>query len=160
MTALTVQAHRHTLWHFLPGLALSAAITGLALWLGNIPAVAGVGLSALTLAILCGMIIGNTVYPRIWQQCDGGVLFAKQHLLRLGIILYGFRLTFSQIADVGVSGLVIDVLTLCSTFALMLARPESVWPGQTNQLADWCGQQYLRRGGGTCHRTRGESRSQ
>ncbi|SQC91220.1 Uncharacterised protein [Cedecea neteri] len=39
MTALTVQAHRHTLWHFLPGLALSAAITGLALWLGNIPAV-------------------------------------------------------------------------------------------------------------------------
>ena len=36
----------------------------------------------------------------------------KQHLLRLGIILYGFRLTFSQIADVGISGIIIDVLTL------------------------------------------------
>ncbi|EIR3037640.1 YeiH family protein, partial [Salmonella enterica] len=105
-------------WHFIPGLALSAVITGVALWGGAIPAVAGAGFSALTLAILLGMVIGNTVYPQIWKQCDGGVLFAKQHLLRLGIILYGFRLTFSQIADVGISGIVIDVLTLSSTFML------------------------------------------
>lgn len=64
------------------------------------------------------MVIGNTVYPKIWQPCDGGVIFAKQHLLRLGIILYGFRLTFAQIADVGVGGIVIDVLTLSSTFLI------------------------------------------
>ncbi|MFT7885249.1 putative sulfate exporter family transporter, partial [Salmonella enterica] len=81
-------------------------------------AVAGAGFSALTLAILFGMVVGNTVYPRLWRACDGGVIFAKQHLLRLGIILYGFRLTFAQIADVGVSGIVIDVLTLSSTFML------------------------------------------
>lgn len=62
------------------------------------------------------MVVGNTVYPKIWQPCDGGVIFAKQHLLRPGIILYGFRLTFAQIADVGVSGILIDVLTLSSTF--------------------------------------------
>ncbi|STM38196.1 inner membrane protein [Escherichia coli] len=31
---------------------------------------------------------------------------------------YGFRLTFSQIADVGISGIIIDVLTLSSTFLL------------------------------------------
>ncbi|MGQ7191893.1 putative sulfate exporter family transporter, partial [Escherichia sp. HC-CC] len=30
----------------------------------------------------------------------------------------GFRLTFSQIADVGISGIIIDVLTLSSTFLL------------------------------------------
>jgi uncharacterized integral membrane protein (TIGR00698 family) len=118
MTELTVPAHRHAPRHFLPGLALSGAITALALWLGDIPAVAGLGLGALTLAILCGMIVGNTLYPNISRQCDDGVLFAKQHLLRLGIILYGFRLTFSQIADVGTSGLIIDMLTLTSTFML------------------------------------------
>jgi len=118
MTELTLQNHHRTVWHFIPGLALSAVITGAALWGGSIPAVAGAGFSALTLAILLGMVIGNTVYPQIWKSCDGGVLFAKQHLLRLGIILYGFRLTFSQIADVGVSGIVIDVLTLSSTFLL------------------------------------------
>ncbi|HEY3589851.1 MAG TPA: YeiH family protein [Buttiauxella sp.] len=124
MATLSIPARRHTLWHFLPGLLLAGGITALALWLGNIPSVAGLGLGALTLAILCGMVIGNTLYPKIWQHCDGGVLFAKQHLLRLGIILYGFRLTFSQIADVGASGVIIDVLTLSSTFAL------ACWLGQ------------------------------
>lgn len=118
MTELTLQTHHRTLWHFIPGLALSALITGAALWGGSIPAVAGAGFSALTLAILLGMIVGNSVYPRIWRHCDGGVLFAKQHLLRLGIILYGFRLTFSQIAEVGISGILIDALTLSSTFLL------------------------------------------
>ncbi|MEX9250987.1 YeiH family protein [Pseudenterobacter timonensis] len=117
MTALTLQ-HRRTLWHFVPGLALSALITGIALWGGSIPAVAGAGFSALTLAILVGMVVGNTIYPTIWKSCDGGVIFAKQYLLRLGIILYGFRLTFAQIADVGVSGIAIDILTLSSTFLL------------------------------------------
>ena len=109
MSEHTLQ-HQRTLWHFVPGLALSAVVTGVALWGGSIPAVAGAGFSALTLAILLGMVVGNTVYPHIWKSCDGGVIFAKQHLLRLGIILYGFRLTFSQIA--------IDVLTLTSTFLL------------------------------------------
>ena len=118
MTTLTVQHHHRSVWHYTPGLALSALITGAALWGGSIPTVAGAGFSALTLAILLGMVVGNTLYPRIWKSCDGGVIFAKQHLLRLGIILYGFRLTFAQIADVGVSGIAIDVLTLTSTFLL------------------------------------------
>ncbi|HBX2757001.1 YeiH family protein [Klebsiella variicola] len=116
MTALTLPTKHRSLWHFVPGLALTAALTGAALWAGSFPAIAGAGFSALTLTILFGMVVGNTVYPKIWQPCDGGVIFAKQHLLRLGIILYGFRLTFAQIADVGVSGILIDVLTLSSTF--------------------------------------------
>ena len=116
MTALTLPTKHRSLWHFVPGLALTAALTGAARWAGSCPAIAGAGFSALTLAILFGMVVGNTVYPKIWQPCDGGVIFAKQHLLRLGIILYGFRLTFAQIADVGVSGILIDVLTLSSTF--------------------------------------------
>ena len=116
MTALTLPTKHRSLWHFVPGLALTAALTGAALWAGSFPAIAGAGFSALTIAILFGMVVGNTVYPKIWQPCDGGVIFAKQHLLRLGIILYGFRLSFAQIADVGVSGILIDVLTLSSTF--------------------------------------------
>lgn len=118
MTTSTLSAPHRTLWHFAPGLLLSALIAAIALWGGSLPQVAGAGFSALTLAILLGMVVGNTVYPKVWRQCDGGVLFSKQHLLRLGIILYGFRLTFAQIADVGASGIVIDILTLSSTFGL------------------------------------------
>ncbi len=96
MTELTLQNHRRTMWHFIPGLALSAVITGVALWGGAIPAVAGAGFSALTTAILLGMVIGNTVYPQIWKQCDGGVLFAKQHLLRLGLSFTASALPFHK----------------------------------------------------------------
>jgi len=118
MTALTLQPQHNVLRRFAPGLILSLLVAGVALWTGNNPAISAAGFSALTLAILLGMLLGNTLYPRIDGHCNGGVIFAKQHLLRLGIILYGFRLTFSQIAEVGVSGLVIDALMLISTFAL------------------------------------------
>ncbi len=72
MTALTLPTKHRSLWHFVPGLALTAALTGAALWAGSFPAIAGAGFSALTLAILFGMVVGNTVYPKIWQPCDGG----------------------------------------------------------------------------------------
>ncbi len=37
MTELTLQNHRRTMWHFIPGLASwSAVITGVALWGGAI----------------------------------------------------------------------------------------------------------------------------
>jgi len=118
MSILPIHIHHISLSRLLPGLILAGGVAAVALWLGNEPAIAKWGLGALTLAILAGMIIGNTLYPKIEPYCGSGVLFAKQTLLRLGIILYGFRLTFSQIAEVGFSGLLIDALTLCSTFAL------------------------------------------
>lgn len=58
------------------------------------------------------------MYPWLQPSCHGGVQLAKQRLLRLGIILYGFRLTFQQIADVGTTGIIIDALTLSTTFLL------------------------------------------
>ncbi|MEW5290152.1 YeiH family putative sulfate export transporter [Erwinia papayae] len=103
---------------FTPGLLLSLLLAGAAVWLGNQPAVARLGLGALTLAIITGMVVGNTLYPRWAGRCDPGVQFAKQRLLRLGIVLYGFRLTMQQIAGVGPSGVIIDILTLSSTFLL------------------------------------------
>lgn len=104
--------------NLLPGLFLVGAITAVALWSARVPSVESLGLGSLTLAILGGMIVGNTFYPKLESCASEGVLFAKQHLLRLGIILYGFRLTFSQIAEVGFRGIVTDALTLCTTFAL------------------------------------------
>ncbi|ERK11050.1 putative membrane protein YeiH [Pantoea sp. AS-PWVM4] len=104
--------------HWLPGLLLTAAIAGCAALLAQQPWLAGAGFGALTLAIILGILLGNSLYPRLATQCDSGVLLAKQRLLRLGIILYGFRITLQQIGDVGLSGVLIDVLVLSSTFML------------------------------------------
>lgn len=35
MTALTLPTKHRSLWHFVPGLALTAALTGAALWAGS-----------------------------------------------------------------------------------------------------------------------------
>lgn len=108
----------HPVGRVIPGLVLTAAITALSLWLSHFPMLSSLGLSALTLAIISGMVVGNTFYPTARPLCADGVNLAKQKLLRLGIILYGFKLTFTQIADVGSAGIVIDLLTLSSTFLL------------------------------------------
>ncbi|WP_187487516.1 YeiH family putative sulfate export transporter [Duffyella gerundensis] len=118
MTTHTLPLISHHATRLLPGLALAAVIALFSQWLSQQPAVAALGLGALTLAIVSGMLLGNTTYPALETHCSPGVLRAKQTLLRLGIILYGFRLTLQQIADVGLSGVLIDLLTLSSTFLL------------------------------------------
>lgn len=102
----------------LPGLLLTAAIAGLSIWLGTLPWMQAHGISALTLAIVIGIAIGNTAYGTLAPRAAAGVGFSKATLLRAGIILYGLRLTLQDIGQVGVTGVVIDALVLCSTFAL------------------------------------------
>ena len=103
---------------YLPGLALAGGLAFAAIELGKIGWLQANGISALTLAIVLGMLVGNTSYPRIAAASALGVTFSKQNLLRLGIILYGLRLTFQDIGHVGLAGVVIDATVLCSTFAL------------------------------------------
>lgn len=76
------------------------------------------GLSALTLAIIIGMILGNTIYPKLAPKLADGVNFSKGQLLRLAIMLYGFKLTLTQVASVGMPAILIDALVLSSTFAI------------------------------------------
>jgi uncharacterized integral membrane protein (TIGR00698 family) len=102
----------------LPGIGLVALLALLALEIGRTPWLQANGISALTLAIALGMLVGNTLYPRLAVAAAGGVAFSKQTLLRAGIILYGLRLTFQDIANVGIAGVIIDALVLSSTFAL------------------------------------------
>ena len=103
---------------YLPGLALVGGLAFAAIELGKIGWLQANGISALTLAIVLGMLVGNTAYPRIAAASALGVTFSKQNLLRLGIIWYGLRLTFQDIGHVGLAGVVIDATVLCSTFAL------------------------------------------
>ncbi|KAF1048279.1 MAG: hypothetical protein GAK35_00303 [Herbaspirillum frisingense] len=111
-------SHPQILHPALAGLALSGAVAWAAMGLGDIAWLQNHGFSALTVAIVLGIVIGNTLYPRIAAPCGEGVRFSKQTLLRAGIILYGFRLTFQDIAHVGVAGVVIDAAMLLSTFGL------------------------------------------
>ncbi len=103
---------------FLPGILLTAAIAVVATELSKSGWMQASGISALTLAIVGGMLVGNTFYSCIAASSALGVTFAKQTLLRAGIILFGLRLTFQDIGQVGAVGVIIDAIVLSSTFAL------------------------------------------
>lgn len=111
----------------IPGLLLAGSIAAVATWAAQFPAIQSKGLSALTLAILIGLVVGNTLYPAVASQCVSGIAFTKARLLRTGIVLYGLRLTFQDIDQVGMAAVVIDALVLSSTFL----------------LAQWIGQKLL-----------------
>ncbi|MES2052409.1 YeiH family protein [Polaromonas sp.] len=112
---------------YLPGLILVGALAFAAIELANTPWLKTHSIGALTLAILLGIVVGNTIYPRFAVQTAHGVTFSKQKLLRLGIILYGLHLTFQDIGQVGVVGVAIDALVLCSTFGLALLLGKRVF---------------------------------
>ncbi|MGN7726336.1 YeiH family protein [Luteimonas sp. 22616] len=101
-----------------PGLALAAAVAGAGMLAAQLPALQALGLSALTLAIVFGIAVGNTVFPAIAARSGAGVDFAKGMLLRTGIVLYGFRVTFQDIAGVGVEGVLIAVAMVGLVFGL------------------------------------------
>lgn len=100
------------------GLALIALIAGLGVILAQTPWIHQAGLSALTMAIVLGMIAGNTFFPKIAPRTAIGVDFSKNILLRAGIILFGFRITFQDIAQVGWAGVLIAALVVGLTFML------------------------------------------
>ncbi len=77
-----------------------------------------IGLSSLTLAILLGMILGNTIYPKFAPNLSEGVSFAKGQVLRLAIMFYGFKLTLTEVASVGMPAVMSDALVLTSTFLI------------------------------------------
>ena len=116
----------------LPGLLLSGMIAWGAIQLGKLEWMQSHGMSALTLAIMLGIVLGNSVYGRLAPACGAGVAFSKQTLLRLGIILYGFRLTFQDIGQVGLAGIAIDALVLASTFGLAMLLGTTVFKLERN----------------------------
>ena len=102
------------------GLLLVGAIAWLGMWVSGLDYVRSFGFSALTVAIVIGMVLGNTVFPSIAPQTAAGVDFAKSRLLRTGIILFGFKLTFQEAASVGVAGIVLDAVIIFSVFGLAM----------------------------------------
>ena len=91
------------------------------LLIAELDAVKALAISPLIVAVLLGAILSN-IWPRVERfisQTKVLTISTKQ-ILRLGIILYGFRLSFYDIAQVGFSGLFLAFAIVFSTFFLGL----------------------------------------
>ncbi|WP_419770549.1 MAG: YeiH family protein [Candidatus Marinarcus sp.] len=75
-------------------------------------------ISPLIIGIVLGMVYANTVKKRVSHVFEAGIHFSTKTILRLGIIFYGFRLTFQNIQDVGIAGVLIAFIVVATTFVL------------------------------------------
>ncbi len=104
----------------LPGVGLCMVIALGAMFVAGLPWFQSRGLSALVMAMIAGAAAGNLFRDQLAGRCQPGIALSKQRLLRLGVILYGVRLTLSDVAVIGMPGVLVDALVLVTTFLLAL----------------------------------------
>ena len=104
--------------HFMAGLTLAALLGLVATALASLPLLQNMHIHALIIAMVIGLVYANTLRRFMPQSWGAGIHFSARKILRLAIVLYGFRLTFQDIADVGLSGIVISFLMVGLTFLL------------------------------------------
>lgn len=95
----------------LPGLGLSVGVAILAKLLALlVPKLGGA-----TLAILLGIILGNTIFKQ--PALAAGTKFSESRLLEYSVVLLGFTVTFQTIGEMGVKGLVFIILIMATVVA-------------------------------------------
>ncbi|MDR3410200.1 MAG: YeiH family protein [Formivibrio sp.] len=107
-----------TLRNISPGMMLVLLLTISSTFLVQQAGLARYGISPLTLAIVLGAIFGNVLPQLTLGDRQLGLRFAQKNLLRAGVALYGFNLSLQQIAQVGSTGIVVDLFMVCSTLCI------------------------------------------
>ncbi|MFT7005947.1 MAG: putative integral membrane protein (TIGR00698 family) [Colwellia sp.] len=73
-------------------------------------------ISPLIIGIVVGMLYGNSLRHKFPNDWHAGILFSTKTLLRAGIVFYGFRLTFQNVVQVGVTGILLSSIIVITTF--------------------------------------------
>lgn len=100
------------------GILLIVVFAIVAFFVAKIEVVQRLSLSPLIVGLLLGMIYANTFRKQLPDSWMPGLKFCSKQVLRFGIILYGFRLTFQQVIHVGVPAIVVDCIVVCGTLLL------------------------------------------
>lgn len=107
-----LNAKRASMWH---GVLLIALFSCAAFYIGSARIFTDLSLSPMIIGIILGMIYANSLRMHLPDTWVPGIQFCSKKVLRLGIILYGFRLTFQDVVAVGTAGIVIDVIVVTVT---------------------------------------------
>ncbi|MCM1076547.1 MAG: YeiH family protein [Bacteroides sp.] len=99
----------------LHGILLIALFACAAFYIGEAQFFKDLSFSPMIIGIILGMLYANSLRNNLPDTWVPGIQFCSKKVLRLGIILYGFRLTFQDIANVGVAGIVNDVIIVTVT---------------------------------------------
>ena len=104
--------------HTLHGILLIALFSFSAFYLAEIPLLKNLSLSPLIIGIVLGMLYANSLRNQLPETWVPGIRFCTKQLLRAGIVLYGFRLTLAQVAEIGPAAVTTDAIVVAVTIFL------------------------------------------
>lgn len=110
----------------LPGLVLSLVVAIIAKTL----ALALPSLGGATLAILIGIILGNTFFKQDYLAI--GTKFSESKLLECSVVLLGFTVTFQTISRLGLNGLIFIIAMM--SIVIISARAIGKWLGFSENM--------------------------
>ena len=99
----------------LHGILLIALFSLAAFYLGDMTWATQLSISPMIIGILLGMLYANSLRNNLPETWVPGITFCAKRILRIGIILYGFRLTLQDVTAVGMPAIVADAIIVCTT---------------------------------------------
>ncbi len=105
----------------LHGILLITLFSFSAFYIAEFDFVRKLSFSPLIVGILLGMVYANSLRNHLPETWVPGIRFCSKQLLRLGIVLYGFRLTFAQVAAIGLPAIAVDAVVVVATLLLGVA---------------------------------------
>lgn len=104
--------------HILHGILLIVLFSCAAFWIADIPVVKSLSLSPLIVGIILGMLYANSLRNHLPETWGPGILFCTKQILRTGIVLYGFRLTFQSVMEIGGPAIAVDAVIVVFTILI------------------------------------------
>lgn len=99
----------------LHGVLLIALFSCAAFYIGEMNFVKNLSLSPMIVGIILGMLYANSLRNNLPETWVPGIHFCSKRILRIGIILYGFKLTFQDVLAVGLPAIFIDIIVVTVT---------------------------------------------
>ncbi len=100
------------------GILFVAIFAAAATMIADLALIKNLGISPLVVGIVLGIFYANTLHNKFPSAWESGITFSGKKILRFAIVFYGFRITFQQIAEVGMQGFMVSLLVLSSTMII------------------------------------------
>lgn len=123
----------------LHGVLLITLFACAAFYIGDMNWVKALSLSPMVVGIVLGMLYANSLRNNLPETWVPGIAFCGKRVLRFGIILYGFRLTFQDVAAVGLPAIVIDAVIVSGTILLGIVLGKLLRMDRSIALLTACG---------------------
>lgn len=114
--------------HVLHGVLLIALFSFSAFYIAEFQFVKDLSFSPLIVGIILGMLYANSLRNHLPETWVPGILFCTKQVLRAGIVLYGFRLTFQSVIAIGLPAILIDVIIVACTILI------GMWVGRLMKM--------------------------